>query len=1139
MYHFKQLFVFMFYKFTSTILILLTKMKKITLLDFNQNQSVKPKRWYSLLAFSFIMLTCQIGLAQFTFPTISGPITITGGTDVVQNINNTANSAGVTAEDYEGFIVTVDWTNVDNAYSSEARLIVTTSSGSTAVLFPTSGSASNGDSTTITFEADFVGTYNPSANGLLGMTFRQSWSGSQANWNNIEITLVPAPDCIAPITLTATNITTNSATLGWISDGNLFDIEYGITGFTPTGNPTDASTTGVSNSFLLEDLDANTVYQFYVRQDCGAVDGLSEWTGPFSFRTQCNVFTAPTAVQTFTGYTGVAPATLDCWSEATGNFVDGITGTSSSWTNQDYNNSTNANGTAAYINLYGADNEWLVSPAIDLGDGSTPYRLEYNVSVIPWTGTDNVVDMAEKFVKVVVSTDGGLTWAEANVIKTYDNSNIPNSGGLSEVISLDGYTGIVKFAYYAFATEFTPDLRFFIDNWRVNIIPTCDAPTILTADEITSTGATLAWTSVGNNFDIEFGLAGFEQGGDDSTIVSDLTTNSYEVTVTEGGTYEFYVRQDCGDTNGISEWAGPFSFNIPLAGEDCSAPIVVTTLPYTTTDDTANYGDNPNIEGTPGASGCGSTNNYLNGNDVVYSFTADFDGNIFVSLDPTNTYAGIFAYASCEDIGENCIGGAVAGSTTNEIGFELPVENGSTYYFVISTWATPQTTPYTLEITQLLCSAPSALTATNITNESAVLAWTSEGNLFDVEFGETGFIPTGNPTNANTTGVANPFTLEDLTSDTVYQYYVRQDCGTDGTSDWSGPFTFRTECVALTVPTAIQDFSTYTGSAPSSLACWKEATGNFVDGLSGTSSSWTNQNYNNDAAHPNGTAAYINLYGADNEWLISPSIDLGAGSADYQLKYDVSIKPWSGTDPVTNMEEKFVKVVVSTDGGTTWSEAFLLKTYDNNNIPADGGITETLSLANFTGVIKVAFYASSTTTTTDLRFFIDNFSIEVNDPCAGIDAPTGNAFQTLSEGQTLADLVVAGENLTWYSDDNLQNQISSTTVAEDNTTYFVTQTVDECTSEALAVTVEVTLSTGDFNLVSLKAYPNPTSDFVTVSYNNDITNVAVINMLGQTLMTKNVNANTTQIDMTSLPTGNYFVKVTVEGAVKTIKIVKN
>src|SRR5690606_32309844 len=43
-------------------------------------------------------------------------------------------------------------------------------------------------------------------------------------------------------------------------------------------------------------------------------------------------------------------------------------------------------------------------------------------------------------------------------------------------------------------------------------IPACDAPTNLTATNITSVSATLGWTSDGNNFDIEWGTQGFTQG---------------------------------------------------------------------------------------------------------------------------------------------------------------------------------------------------------------------------------------------------------------------------------------------------------------------------------------------------------------------------------------------------------------------------------------------------------------------------------------------------------------------------------------------------------------------------------------------------------------------------------------------------
>jgi hypothetical protein len=40
----------------------------------------------------------------------------------------------------------------------------------------------------------------------------------------------------------------------------------------------------------LTGLEANTSYDFYVRQNCG--DDVSPWTGPFNFTTACGVTTA-------------------------------------------------------------------------------------------------------------------------------------------------------------------------------------------------------------------------------------------------------------------------------------------------------------------------------------------------------------------------------------------------------------------------------------------------------------------------------------------------------------------------------------------------------------------------------------------------------------------------------------------------------------------------------------------------------------------------------------------------------------------------------------------------------------------------------------------------------------------------------
>lgn len=163
------------------------------------------------------------------------------------------------------------------------------------------------------------------------------------------------------------------------------------------------------------------------------------------------------------------------------------------------------------------------------------------------------------------------------------------------------------------------------------------------------------------------------------------------------------------------------------------------------------------------------------------------------------------------------------------------------------------------------------------------------------------------------------------------------------------------------------------------------------------------------------------------------------------------------------------------------------------------------------------------------------------EPCE-LDAPSGDAEQTLDEGQTLADLIITGEEdavFTWYADADLENELPADTPAEDNTTYFVTQTVGDCTSDdALAVTVTLTTSANDFDKQAFKVYPNPTKDFFHISYNEEITDVAVINTLGQTVITKAVNATTTQIDMSALPTGNYFVKVNINGTIQTVKVSK-
>lgn len=82
------------------------------------------------------------------------------------------------------------------------------------------------------------------------------------------------------------------------------------------------------------------------------------------------------------------------------------------------------------------------------------------------------------------------------------------------------------------------------------------------------------------------------------------------------------------------------------------------------------------------------------------------------------------------------------------------------------------------------------------------------------------------------------------------------------------------------------------------------------------------------------------------------------------------------------------------------------------------------------------------------------------------------------------------------------------------------------------------LSVPGFDSANFKAYPNPVNGILNLSYNQDISDVQVFNLLGQHVASKAINTNEGQIDMSNLPSGSYLVKVTADGQTKTIKVMK-
>ncbi len=213
--------------------------------------------------------------------------------------------------------------------------------------------------------------------------------------------------------------------------------------------------------------------------------------------------------------------------------------------------------------------------------------------------------------------------------------------------------------------------------------------------------------------------------GTTSVTVTSLATNTY---------YDFYVRSECSATE-QSIWRS-VSFVITKKGAVCSNPFEVDSLPYTDVQNTGDFIDN--ISGVPGT-GCGTTEAYLDGNDVIYKYTADKDYVITVTLDSlSDPYVGAFVYEACDSIGIACpTSGIAAGNIMDSQSFEFLAEQGHDYYIVISSAAMTDSLSYHLSIDGYDCSevpAPTGYAYPYFLQGDSLEMLAIEGSKFNEDF---------------------------------------------------------------------------------------------------------------------------------------------------------------------------------------------------------------------------------------------------------------------------------------------------------------------------------------------------------------------------------------------------------------------
>jgi hypothetical protein len=196
-------------------------------------------------------------------------------------------------------------------------------------------------------------------------------------------------------------------------------------------------------------------------------------------------------------------------------------------------------------------------------------------------------------------------------------------------------------------------------------------------------------------------------------------------------------------------------------------------------------------------------------------------------------------------------------------------------------------------------------------------------------------------------------------------------------------------------------------------------------------------------------------------------------------------------------------------------------------LPNGTGLTYTTAQSNLTNVVGCNMATL-------------NLSIDT------VPDPTGNATQTFNvvdpNDATIADIVIDPTTVTWY--DSLSdaqsgtNPLSSSTVLVNGHTYWAVNVSGTCSSEPFGVTVTVALGNSEFESLNFVYHPNPTSSILNISCSKVISELTVFNLLGQKLMVKKANATEVQIDLSSLPSANYFIKVIADDKMKIIKIIK-
>jgi hypothetical protein len=534
----------------------------------------------------------------------------------------------------------------------------------------------------------FSGAFSPAVTGtfFIGIRADLTFSPYYVSIDDISLNevLPAAPNCaniVSPADA-ATNVLP-TATLNWSSGGGLptgYNLYFGAGSlpgtFTDLGNVTTYDPS--------PDMAYSTTYYWKVvpYNANGDATGCATW----SFTTMAD----PT-ITTFPYSQGFEDATFPPpgWTEARtpassygwATFATGYTGKCVRFD--------------SYLNA-SANISTLVTPPINLSSLATA-RLKFMFKNP--TGGD---------FSVLLSTDGGVTYPN-----TIWSGLTGQTDWVEKIADITAYIGSdVKIAFKGISNYGSGDAYIYLDDVTIEEIP--NAPVFA----ITPASKDFGTVGVGESLSQVFTISNTGVG----TLVinpaiSISGTNADQFILTDGNTYPLnlttgqtatvsvaFMPTSEGVKNAnliiVDNLGAKTSNSVPLtgtgferpAGSTCGNPYPVTLPLVDFAGDTDGMGDDYSSTWvTP-------TNSYLGGDDMVFEFTLAAPSFLSGSISTTLTYPGLIITQDCPDLLAPAAVLASATASGSFASFSDVLLPAGTYFAIVSSWPTPQTIDFTLNL---------------------------------------------------------------------------------------------------------------------------------------------------------------------------------------------------------------------------------------------------------------------------------------------------------------------------------------------------------------------------------------------------------------------------------------------------------